>query len=64
MKTPRTVGIDTLRQRLKERVGAARTQDQHTIVTSYGKPVAVLVPFAWWAMVLGQLDYDDTEETA
>lgn len=63
MKPPRTVGIDTLRARLHERVGAAQADGQHTIVTSYRKPVAVLVPYVWYVEQAGA-DTTTTEETA
>jgi prevent-host-death family protein len=43
-----TTGIQDARDRLKFYVDAALEQGQHTAIERHGRPVAVLVPVAWY----------------
>jgi prevent-host-death family protein len=43
-----TTGIQDARAKLKAFVDAAADAKQHTVIERRGKPVAVLVPVAWY----------------
>lgn len=43
-----TTGIQDARDKLRTYVDAALGKRQHTVIERHGKPVAVLVPVAWY----------------
>lgn len=43
-----TTGMQDARDRLKSYVDAALEEKQHTVIERHGRPVAVLVPVAWY----------------
>lgn len=43
-----TTGIQDARDKLRTYVDAARDEKQHTVIERHGKPLAVLVPVAWY----------------
>lgn len=44
-----TLGVQQARGQLRALIDAALEQDQHTVITRAGRPVAVLVPYRWYA---------------
>lgn len=43
-----TTGIQNARDKLRQYVDAAAGEGQHTVIERHGRPVAVLVPVAWY----------------
>lgn len=44
----KTLGVQQARENLRDRIDAALENDEHTIITRVGRPVAVLVPYRWY----------------
>ncbi len=43
-----TTGIQNARDKLRQFVDAAAEDGQHTVIERHGRPVAILVPVAWY----------------
>lgn len=43
-----TTGIQNARDKLRQFVDSAAEEGQHTVIERHGRPVAVLVPVAWY----------------
>lgn len=54
------IGVQETRERLRERIDAALERDERTVITRSARPVAVLVPYAWYAEQVGLTQMEET----
>lgn len=48
MDETKTLGVQQVREQIRDLIDAALEQRQHTVITRNGRPVAVLVPHGWY----------------
>ncbi len=60
MAKRKLIGIQEARDKFRERVDAATTEDEHSIVARRGKALVAVVPMAWYRRMC-ELDGDPTE---
>jgi len=47
-KEPTIVGVQQAREQLRDLLDAAVEQGEHTVISRYGRHIAVLVPYGWY----------------